>query len=52
MPTIASLADAMLKQSSQPAQLIKIAELRERLSQMSPEEVQSLLRAKQASALK
>lgn len=51
MPTIASLADAMLKQSSQPAQLIKIAELRERLNQMSPEEVQSLLRAKQASTL-
>jgi acyl-CoA synthetase (AMP-forming)/AMP-acid ligase II/NAD(P)-dependent dehydrogenase (short-subunit alcohol dehydrogenase family)/acyl carrier protein len=49
MPTISSLAEAMLKQSSQPTQIIKIAELRERLSQMSPEEVQSLLRAKQLS---
>jgi acyl-CoA synthetase (AMP-forming)/AMP-acid ligase II/NAD(P)-dependent dehydrogenase (short-subunit alcohol dehydrogenase family)/acyl carrier protein len=49
MPTIADLADAILKQSSQPAQLIKIAELRELLSQMSRQEVQSLLRAKQAS---
>ncbi len=50
-PTISGLADAMLKHSAQPTQLIKIAELRERINQMSPEEVQSLLRAKQASTL-
>jgi acyl-CoA synthetase (AMP-forming)/AMP-acid ligase II/NAD(P)-dependent dehydrogenase (short-subunit alcohol dehydrogenase family)/acyl carrier protein len=49
MPTIASLADTLLKQSSSPTNLTKIAELRERLNQMSPEEVQSLLRAKQST---
>jgi acyl-CoA synthetase (AMP-forming)/AMP-acid ligase II/NAD(P)-dependent dehydrogenase (short-subunit alcohol dehydrogenase family)/acyl carrier protein len=49
MPTIANLADTLLKQSSSPTNLTKIAELRERLNQMSPEEVQSLLRTKQLS---
>jgi len=46
-PTIAALAEVLVQHETAPGQVAAMARLRKKLGQMSPEEVQAMLRAKQ-----
>ena len=45
-PTIRSLAQALIEHESQPGLALKIAELRDQLNAMSPDEIRAKLQAK------
>ncbi len=44
-PTVADFAQTLIKHETQPGMVTKIAQLREKLSSMSAEEIQTALRS-------